>query len=476
MMKNSSKLIFLFSVCLAGCTMYPKYKRPEPPMQEHWRISAEESKSAANLDWWKQLGDLILDAYIIEALTYNQNLQQAVYTVDEFIARLGIVSSELYPQLSLQAGGLRNQESTTLEPLIPENQALSNAYNLILNFSYEVDIWGKIRSASHAARAEMFAEVQNRRAVVLTLVTAVAATYVELRRLDEQLRIAKETLKLREEALYLAEIRFELGLTSKIEVEQAKSELDFVATREVDFELQVALTENALSVLLGKAPGEIKRGLPLTTLTMAINIPTYMPSELLNQRPDILASEQLLIAANANIGVARAKFFPQISLIGAYGTETSQLHQLFKGPSNFWEYGLSLLQEVFTGGRLTSGLKLTKADKMIRLYNYESTVLQAFQDVNDALVSYQKFQEILQVQKDRVDALAEYFYLATLRYQNGQIDYLTYMDAERQLFSAEIDYAQFLGDTFKAMIGIYKSLGGGWVVDADRRFVKHDKP
>lgn len=472
-MKILSSLILI--VFISSCTLHPRYERPQMDTPVTWRFSPSEAQDYANLSWWRHLGDEVLDEYIQEALANNQNLLQAIYRVDDYVARLGIVRSQLYPQLSADVDAGRNKVSTTLAPIVADNQAVSNAYTGLLNASYLVDIWGKIRSASEAARAQMLAQVQNRRTVVLTLVSAVASSYVNLRRLDKQLVIAYETLKARNEAYYLAVVRYDLGLTSEIQVEQAKAEVESTQVAIIRLELEIALEEDALSVLLGKPPAAITRGKDLDGLVMPITVPVFSPAELFNQRPDILSSEQELIAANANIGVARARFFPDISLVGSIGTESSFFRQLFQSPSNVWQYGMTLLQEIFTGGRLTSGLKLSKAQKMEQLYSYESVVLNAFKEVNDALIAHEKTLEILVVQQERVQTLGAYFHLATLRYAEGETDYLTFLDAERQFFNAQLECAGAQGNSFIALIDIYKSLGGGWVREADQESLQMNK-
>lgn len=447
--------------------MYPHYSRPALETPAAWRFSASETDHAANIQWWKFLGDPVLDAYIEEALANNQDLIQAMYRVDQYIAQLGIVRSQLYPQLSGSGNAGRDKVSTTLEPLISESQAISNTYGLVLNLSYQTDIWGKIRSAAHAAKAELLSQIQNRRTIVLTLISSVASSYIKLRTLDKQIIIAKETVKARNESYYLAVVRFELGNTSEIQVEQAMAEVESSEIALQRLELEMRLEEDLLAILLGKPPTNIERGKDLDELVMPVKIPVFFPLDLFDQRPDILASEQDLIAANANIGVARALFFPQIDVIGAIGLQSSFFSQLFQMPSTVWQYGLTILQEVFTGGFLTSNLRRTKAEKMEQLYAYESVVLKAFKEVNDALIGHEKTLEILKFQQERVQTVEAYFYLATLRYNEGLIDYLTYLDAERLVFNTQLDCAGALRDSFLALIDIYKSLGGGWVVEAD---------
>jgi multidrug efflux system outer membrane protein len=466
--KSRSRVLVLgLLVGLNSCTLHPKYERPQVATPAQWRFFTEEAESDANLGWWKLLGDRVLDDFIKETLENNPNIQVAMYRVDEYVARLGVIKSELYPQLSGQANGGRGKLSTTLQPVTPGVQSISDAYSLVLNSSFELDVWGKIRSAAEDAKAKLLAQIQNRRTVILTLVSAVASTYIDLRRLDEQLKIARATYELRRQAYYLALIRFDLGLTSRLQVDQAQSEIESVQVQVNQFELEVSLTEDLLSILLGRPPGDIARGKLLTEFSMPTKVPVFLPSDLLSQRPDILASEQELIGANANIGVAKARFFPNISLSALAGTESSLFSLLFSKPSDVWAYGATLLQEIFTGGRLTSGLNLAKAQKMQMLYQYESTILTAFQEVNDALISHQKTLEIALIQKARVLTASDYFRLSTLRYNEGQIDYLTFMDAERQLFNSQIEALAAVSDSFDSLISIYKALGGGWDVQVD---------
>lgn len=466
-MKRRSSLLLISLVFLSSCTMYPKYERPEQNIPVTWKYEFDEGLANANIGWWKNLNDPVLDSYIIEALANNQDYKVAIYRVEEYVARLGIVRSELYPQLTGQAAGGRNKISTTLQPITPGIQAISNAFALVLNASFELDVWGKIQSASDSAKADLLSQIYNRQTVVLTLVSSVASTYIDIRTLDRQLVIAYETKAAREESYYLAKVRFDLGLTSKMQVEQARSEVDEAKAVIDRLEIELGLKEDLFCFLLGKAPEKVARGKMLEELFLPSKVPAFLPSELVSQRPDILAAEQELIAANADIGVARARFFPQFSLTGALGTESSLFNQLFTSPSNVWQYGLSLLQEIFTGGRLTSGLKLSKAKKMDMLHNYESILLNAFKEVNDALISHQKTLDLVKVQMDSVEAYTQYFYLATLRYNEGQTDYLTYLDAERRLFDAQLSLAKAQGDSFTTLIELYKALGGGWVFDAD---------
>ncbi len=462
------KKILLTFLFLSSCTMHPKYTRPDTPMASSWRIPTDAAQEYSNVNWWKQFGDPVLDELINEALAHNQNLIAAMYNVDAFAAQLGIARSYLYPQLSGAASGGREKTSTTQQPIFIGTNPYIDSYTLLLNASYQVDLWGQYRSGVEVARANLLSQVETRRTVVLSLVGSVASSYVLLRQYDKQLEIARATLQDYNDALVIAKTRFELGLTSDMEVQQATSEVEYAQVQADNVQISIALTEDLLSILIGKPPSSIPRGKILDEIVMPPEVPAALPSEVLNQRPDILAAEQNLIAANAQIGVAKAAFFPQISLTGAYGAESSQLHNLLTGPSNVWSYGLNLMQEIFTGGYLTSNLKLTKAEKSALIYTYESTVLNAFKEVNDALISHKISQDIVTVQKERVGTLSVYLTLSNARYQEGLTDYLDFLDAERQLFDAELDYASAQGNVFLTLIDIYTSLGGGWVVEADK--------
>lgn len=460
-------LNFLLLIPLVACTLYPKYKRPEMAMPTSWRVETKEAKEMLSMRWWEGFNDPILNSLITETLENNQDIKVAIERVNEFIAKLGIASSQLYPQLQGNIGGNRARSSSTLIPFVPGVPQESNTFSFLLNAQYLVDIWGQVRSQSDAAYHQMLASVETRRSVVLGLVTSLVTTYIQLRQFDEQLLIAEETLTSRKQSFDFAVTRYELGLTSELEPDQSLSEMEEAELEIYRLQLGIAEAENLISVLLGKPSRAIPRGKPLEELAKLHKIPSYLPSDILSQRPDIRQREQELMAANANIGVAKAAFFPQINLIGALGTESSFFSQLFHAPSNIWQYGFTLLQEIFTGGRLTSTLRLTEAQKREAIHTYQSTILNAFQEVNNALISHKISLELVKTQRENVETLSEYFRLSNLRYQEGLIDYLTFLDAERQLFSAMLDLATATGDTVISIINLYKALGGGWVEDAD---------
>lgn len=452
---------------LTGCTFEPRYRRPCIDTPCEWRVESSEETTCANVHWWKSLGDPVLDALITQALKNNKDLHAAAWRVCEFLSRFRITASELYPQADATASANRERFPVQTTFLPQGFDPIQSTYSYAFNVNWEIDIWGRIRSMSHAAFAELMASVDNRRQVVLTLVSTVARSYVLLLQLDRELAIAQATVKDREDYFRLAKRRFEGGLTAEIEVMQALSVLQEAEAVVVTLEKLIPIQENLLSVLLGEPPTCIHRGGALRDLAIPVTIPTGLPSELLCRRPDILEAEHRLIAANASIGAARAAFFPTISLTGLFGGDSFELSTLFSQGSRAWLIGGDLLQPIFTGGRLLGQLRLSEARKRELVASYEQTILNAFKEVNDALISHRQAKELEKVQALRVEAEAQYLHLAWLRYDEGETDYLTVLDAERQLFSAQIDLAKARGDTFLTLVDIYQSLGGGWVIEAD---------
>lgn len=464
-MRRIAALLLLLQL---SCTLHPRYERPSIDTPAAWRTPLD-TQNGAEIAWWQQFQDPVLNQLIDQALVQNQDLKAAVARVDQFNAQLGVARSALYPQIEADVGATRQKVSTATTFVPPGTSPVSNTFGLILNASYLVDLWGAVRSSVETAYHQWLASIEARRTVVLTLVSSVASTYIQLRQLDQQLVIAQNTWQARKESLYLARVRFELGLTSEIEVEQAISEMENAMVQVETFQILIAQTENLLSVLIGVPSTQIARGTLLDAIPMPPAIPADLPSSLVNQRPDVIAAEERLIAANANIGVAKAQFFPQISLVGGYGVQNTLLGSLFTSPSTLWDYGTSILQEIFTGGRLTSGVLLSEAQQREALHLYLSTILNAFKEVNDALVAHKIYLEQVETQTKRVQADTLYLHLSDLRYKEGQIDYLTFLDAERQLFRSQLDFEDTKGNSFLSLIQIYQALGGPWVVEADKQ-------
>ncbi len=451
---------------IASCNFKPYYERPCSEVPETWRYPANESSVEANIAWWEQFNDDHLNCLINDALIYNYDLRAAAARVWEFYAQYKIVRSQLYPQVDGTASGYRQQLSELTNFIPPTFPRIFNVFTTLLNLNWELDVWGQLRNETEAALYQLFAEEEVRRTVVLTVVSSVAETYMQLLQYDKQLKISRDTLKSRQESFELAKYRFEGGVTSEMPVKQAESEVEDAAAQVLQFELLVQQQENLLSILVGHAPTSIERG-TLDELGLPFNVPTGLPSEIIEQRPDIRRAEDLLISANANIGAAIAQYFPQFSLTGYYGNQSRQLKNLFSGPAQMWQYGLQFLQPIYTGGLLTAQVELAEAEYCEELNLYQQTILTALKEVSDALIAHSQALELIKVQAKSVEVLGDYLHLATLQYNNGQTDYLNVLDAERKLFNAQLNYAEAQGNSFISMVEIFRTLGGGWIVDAD---------
>lgn len=465
-MKNRVWLI-TFALFFTGC-MSPVYEEQYVDVPISWRLDTNEGTTLCNIRWWEQFEDPVLNELIFIALKNNQDLHVAISRVLQYYDQYRIVSASLYPFITGN-GSYNRIENTLAVPGVapPGTPRILNEYLGTVNLSWELDFWGKVRSASAAAQAELLSQVNARRAIVLSVVSSVAEAYIILRQLDGQLIISRETLGTRIESLKLATRRFELGETSELEVWQAKSLVEDAAIRVLTFERQIPLQENLLSVLLGEPSQDIERGLPLESFEYPINIPAGLPSDLLSRRPDILQAEFELVAANARVSEARALFFPQMTLTGMFGNESIHLHNFLSSPAQMWQYGISAVQAIWDTGRIYYTVQDAKDFRNELLFKYRQSILQAFQEVNDALVEVQKNRELVTAHEKQVAVLQQYYRLAQLRYTEGEIDYLNVLDAERQLFAAQLALMEAEGDKYTAVVRLYKALGGGWVIDAD---------
>lgn len=492
-MKKASFVLLLIS--LTSC-MSPYYSRPEIGMPTTWRLKSNEGSTLANVQFWKQFQDESLDNLISCALKNNDDLKIAIYRVKQYQAALGISEAALLPTVDLEAAYSRNKMSLDL-PGTPLLQPLAAATTFIDSFNntitgttilpaqkfkrtnndylglfflrWELDFWGRLRSASAAAYADLMSQVEARRAVVTTVVGEVANAYIILRKLDSQLEISRQTLETRKVSLKLAENRFEVGETSKIEVTQAASEVEIAAISVIQYERDVQLQENLLSILVGEKPREIMRGKQIDKLSYPIDIPAGIPSDLLERRPDIAFAEQQLIAADARIIEAKALLFPRFSLTGNYGSESDHFKQFLKSSANIWEYGLSMSQTIIDFGSKIYGVKQAKAIQQQALYNYRKAILNGLKDVDDSLVSVSKNSSLVKEHEKQVEVLTEYLNLANLRYLEGEIDYLNVLDAERSRFDAELNLVSARAANLIAIVNLYRSLGGGWIINADEQ-------
>jgi len=454
---------------LSGCMVGPKYNRPVVKPPDVFRGSPDptpptDPASLADLKWFEVFKDDQLQGLIRTALVQNYDLREAVVRVDAARANLGITRSDQFPGVTAGASVTTQRNSRNGSFALPAGTSQERNFgNVVLNLlSFELDIWGRLRSATEAARADLLASEENRKAVVVTLVGDVSTAYFSLLELDKELEIAKQTLDSRQDSLRLIKLREQGGVATMLDVRQAE-QLVYNATQTIaDTERRMEQTENQISLLLGKNPAEVARGRRLTEQEQPPAVPPGLPSALLERRPDIRAAEQNLIAANAIIGVAKAYYFPQISLTGALGGQSNQLVNLFGGASRTWSFVPQITQPLFVAGRLKSNVKLAEAQQQIALVQYEKAIQSAFRDVSDALVQSRKVKEIREQRELLVTTLRDRSRLAYLRYRGGVDTLLNALDADRDLFNAELSVAQSQRDELLALVQLYKALGGGW--------------
>lgn len=453
---------------LAGCMVGPDYKRPTTDNPTTWRLEEQAAKDTANTSWWHQFNDPVLNHLIDEALKQNLDLKIATARIEEYVGRYWVGRSGLFPQIGADGEAGRNRISEEgATPISSQVENPADFYQGVIYGSWEIDLWGKLRRATEASRADLLATQEARQGVILSLVSAVANGYIALRDLDKQLEVAIQTAKSREDSYKLFKLRYEGGVISELELNQVKSEYEQALATIPQIQKLVVFQENALSQLLGRNPGPITRGKSMDELVLP-SVPAGLPSDLLEKRPDIRQAEQTLIAANARIGVARAQYFPTISLTGLFGWASADLSELITGSAQVWSWGGVLTAPIFTGGRIQGQAKAAEAIQQEALFGYQNTIKTAFRDVDDALVNQRRTREQLEAQQRQVDALREYARFARLRYENGLTSYIEVLDAERSLFSAELGYAQTQGVLFSSLVNLYKAMGGGWVVEADK--------
>jgi len=442
----------------------PDYRRPEVEVPAAWRLGATEASRISNIAWWDQFEDPVLSDLVRTALANNKDLEIATANVDQAFAQYGIARSAQFPQVN---GGVSvARERSSANGPLPGGRTV-NDYAVNLSASFELDIWGRLRRATESARASLLASQQGKGTVVLTVVATVASGYIQLRALDRQLEIAQYTSQSLGEAARLQRVRFEEGAVPQSDYLQAESQYRDAVARVPELEREIAQQENFLSVLLGHNPGPIPRGRDIDALLFPA-VPEGLPASLLERRPDIRQAEQNLIAANANIGVARAAYFPDISLTALLGLESAQLSDLFKGPSRAWSFGTGVLQPIFNAGRIRGQVEQAEALQRQALYTYEKSIISAFQDVENALIDRTKFGQVREEQAKNVEALRRFRDLADLRYREGATIYLEVANAEQSLFNAQLAYVATQAQLFQSYANLYKAIGGGWVEEAER--------
>ncbi len=455
-------------ILLNGCMVGPDYRRPAVTTPDAFRGASAaitpDKQSIAELKWFEVFQDEQLQELIRTALTQNYDLRDAVARVDAARANLGITQADQYPNFGVGADVTSVEQSRQGEFTIPRGTSRQRTFGTVfLNlFTFEIDIWGRLRRATEASRAELLATDWNRKAVITTLISDVATAYFSLLELDMELAIAKNTFTTRAESLRVIRVQQLGGVATLLDVRQGE-QLVYTAAQSIpDAERQIEQTENQISVLLGRNPAPVTRGRLLTEQQTPPEVPGGLPSSLLERRPDIQAAEQLLISANANIGVAKAAYFPQITLTGEFGYQSTALSNLFSGSRRLWTFVPQLTYPIFDAGRTRFGVERAEAEQRSALAQYEGAIQTGFRDVSDALVQYQKVREVRAQRELLVTSLQDRKRLAYMRYKGGVDTLLNALDADRDLFNAELSLAQAKRDELLSVVQLYKALGGGW--------------
>jgi multidrug efflux system outer membrane protein len=447
-----------------GCAVGPNYAPPELPVPPAFRDTPEEQASVADLPWWQVFGDEALQGLVRESLEHNRDLLTAIENVELSRNIAAVQRGELFPQLGYEGDAGRGRNSFIGSPV--SNPQTVSSYLAVLNVFWEVDVWGRIRRATESARAQMLADDAVRRGVVLSLVSDVARAYLELRELDLELEIAHRNVESFRETYQLFQRQFTGGVTSKLDPLRGEAALAQAASTIPDIERRIVAKENQLSVLVGRPAGGIERGTALTDQSFPPEIPAGVPSQLLLRRPDLIEAEQNVVAANAQIGVAFADFFPRIGLTAFRGAVSTDLSQLLKHSNLAWGIGAQAAGPILTWGQTWYNWRAFEAADRASIYQYQQSVLLALADVSNALTAREKVALQRAELERQVDALRESVRLAQVRYVGGLATYLEVLDAQQQLFPAELDLSQALLDERLAVVDIYRALGGGWQEEA----------
>lgn len=450
------------TVWLAACAVGPDYHRPAVDTPSTYRYAAPDAEVVdTTLDWWKQFNDPVLDDLVTKALAQNKDLGIAAARVEQYYGQYVVARSGLFPQVGVNFGGSRSRgvPAPGFPPLVGNQVQLQGVA------SWELDLFGRLRRLTEAARAEYLGTQSAQQATRIALIANVATSYLQLRDYDNQLAIAQETLKSRDDSVKLFEERFGGGVVSQLQLSQARSEYESAQASVYSIQQQIAQQEDAISLLLGQNPGPIPRGKSISELSAPV-IPAGLPSSLLERRPDIQQAEQALIAANAQIGAARAQYFPEISLTGMFGAASTALSGLWTGPSRVWSFAGAVTQPIFEGGAIAGSVHSAEAAHQEALLSYEQTIQQAFADVENALVGAARTNDQLGATTRQVAALTQYASLSSDLYEGGYTSYLEVLDAERSLFSAQIQQSQLQDQRLAQIVSLYKALGYGWTPPA----------
>ena len=455
--------VTLSLIAITGCEVGPKYHRPAIQAPAAYRDLSDSGQtqptatSYADLPWWQAFQDPQLQDLIRTAIKQNYDLATATERINAARAQLAVTRSNQFPQASGNANATGGKEYNF--------QSKSNFLVLTADAAFQLDLFGRLRRATEAARAQLLATEDARQTVILTLVSDVASDYFELLDLDLQLQITQDTVKTQVNALNLTKLRLGHGVATKLDTLQAQQVLDAANAQIPDLERQIGQEEDAISILLGDYPHGVNRGRPLVEQPLPPEVPAGLPSGLLERRPDIREAEQNLIAANAEIGVAKAAFFPSISLTGSGGGafgRSNIFSSLMSSHTAIWSYGAQLSQPIFTGGALKGNLHLAESEQRQGVIAYKQAIQLAFRDVSDALIGYQKYHQVRLRQEESVKDLQDSVDLSLSRYRGGITTYLEVLDGQRSLYTAELTLAEARGSEYQSLVQLYKALGGGW--------------
>ena len=456
----------LVAVIVSGCRVGPEYKRPDlaPPATYRGAAAAAAAESLADVPWWLVFDDPALQGLLRDAIANNPDLRLAVARVTEARALAGVAKSFLYPDVNLSAGYTGNQASRNSQPpgALQERDRTFNNTSVSANMAWEIDLFGRLRSENDAAFNRYLATEEGRRAVLVTLVSDVATSYFLLREFDLQLEVARRTLALNDRTVTYYGDRLQGGVSNRLELNQARANRALTASSIPELERQIAIIEHAISVLAGRAPGAITRGRSVTEQAPPPMVPVGVPAALLERRPDVLEAERLLISANADIGAAKALFYPRISLTGGLGTVSGDLGDFLRGDSIIWSFGAGLFQPLFNAGRIRRNLEAAEARFEQAIAIYQRSALNAYREVSDALVTIEKLALIRVEQEIGVAALRDASDLSRLRYETGLSSYLEVLIADQQLFQLELSLANTRGAQLRVIAQLYRALGGGW--------------
>lgn len=456
--------ILILAVSVSGCAIGPRFKEPMMELPQSYRsyTTQQQGEAMINLPWWKVFKDEKLQELIREGLLNNYDLRAAASRVEEARAVVGVTRSQLLPQVDLKSNVSRDRNSKSLNPTL---ERLTSTYTGGFNTAWEMDVWGKLRQAVRASKAQYLATEDARRGVMVTLVGDIAQTYFTILELDLELEISRKTLKTRSENLDLFDKRFKGGTASALEVARAEADYDQTGANIPDLERQIAVQENKLSDLLGRNPGAIERTALLSQESFPPGIPASgLPSEILKQRPDIMEAEQLLRAANAQVGVSVGEFMPSFNLTNFVGGGGERISKAFdKGFT--WSIGGNFDMPLFKGGKNVYGYKAAQAQWQQAVASYRQKVVTAFHEVADALVNIEKIQKVREEQEKQVAALKKAAELSRIRYEDGLSSYIEVLDADQQYYSAQNTLARTQGSQVNDYVQLYRALGGGWQVE-----------